>query len=115
MFRIFSEHGLTLVEFGPKYDSLDESAVYAVGDQLLEVASTADPPLLVFDLSETKYIGSHFIEILLRASKRLSERQGRLVLCGLSPSCAEVLHFTRLDDLWENVATREDAKAAVCG
>jgi anti-anti-sigma factor len=50
-----------------------------------------------------------FIELLVRAWKRLKQRGGNLVLCELQPFCAEVLQTTRLDTLWEIYQTRSDA------
>jgi hypothetical protein len=34
-------------------------------------------------------------------------------LCGVQPFCAEVIHVTRLDTLWESFPTREEAVAVL--
>jgi anti-anti-sigma factor len=80
---------------------------------MLEQAQTAEPPLIVLDLAETAYMGSAFIETISRTWKRVNARSGQLVLCSLTPFCAEVLRATRLDTLWKHYPTRGDAIAAL--
>lgn len=113
MARVHRQDEVTIVELDPEYDSLDESVLQQIHDLLVALAQTAVPPLLVLDLSRTTFMGSGFIEMIFRAWKRLVARQGRLVLCGLQPYCAEVLKATRLDTLWESRATREEAVVAL--
>jgi anti-sigma B factor antagonist len=91
---------VTVIELAAAYDSLDEDALDDFADVLLTEAVTVDPPRMVIDLSKTTFIGSMFIELLVRAWKRLSERGGGLALCGLHPFCAEVLQASRLDTIW---------------
>jgi anti-anti-sigma factor len=99
----------TILELGPSYESLDQAALLEFGGLVLSEAIHCEPPRLILDLSQTTYIGSSFIEVLVRAWKRLRQRNGNLVLCGLQPFCAEVLRISRLDSLWPICATREDA------
>jgi anti-anti-sigma factor len=113
MVQLTRQHDVTVVELGPHYDSLEEGALEELGDVLLTNATLVEPPLLVLDLSQTSVIGSRFIELLVRAWKRLSERGGGLALCGLQPFSSEVLRVTRLDTLWESFSDRESAVAAL--
>ena len=91
---------MTVVELEASYNSLDEKALDELGGLLLTKATLIDPPDMIIDLSKTSYIGSMFVELLVRTWKRLAERGGRLALCGLHPFCAEVLKISRLDTLW---------------
>lgn len=100
MIQLTRYPNLTVVELEDSYNSLDEQALDELGGLLLMEATLIDPPYMVVDLSKTDYIGSLFIEILVRAWKRLAERGGHLALCGLHPFCAEVLRISRLDTLW---------------
>jgi len=113
MVKVEWQGDVTLIEMGREYDALDEPTLRRASDLLLSQAQMADPPLLVLDLSQTAYIGSAAIEMIFRAWKRLRERGGRLVLCGLQPFCADVLKAARLDSLWDSFATREEAVAGV--
>ncbi len=103
------QNDVTVLEMGPAYDSLDETALDELGSLLLTTAATADPPFVVLDLGGTDFIGSLFIEVLVRAWKRLTERGGTFVLCCVQPFCEEVIKTTQLDTLWGIFPTREQA------
>ena len=113
MIRVSRQQDVTIVELGPSYESLDKGAIAEMGDVLLNQATEAEPPRMVLDLSETNYIGSAFVELLVRVWKRLTQRGGTMALCGLRPFCTEVLRVTRLDRLWNAFPTRDQAVAAV--
>lgn len=108
------EDGVTVVGLGPAFVNLDELKLDEIRDQLLDIPQTVDPPLLVLDLSNTKFFGSSFIEVLFRIWNRLSARPGgQFVIAGLTPYCAEVLAITHLDKLWRTFPTRADAVQAL--
>lgn len=111
MIRVDTQQGVTIIELGSAYESLDDDALEEVGGLILTKAAAAESPWLVLDLSGTQYIGSTFIELMVRAWKRLRQRGGNMVLCGVQPFCAEILRATKLDTLWEVVPTREEALA----
>lgn len=115
MIDVSRQQDVTVIRLGPSYPTLDDDVLDEIGGLLLTEAVTADPPRLVLDLSDTTYFGSTFVEVLVRVWKRLSEREGTLVLCGLQPFCAEVLHISRVDTLWQSFPTRDQAVAAVRG
>jgi anti-sigma B factor antagonist len=113
MIRVSRQQDVTVIELGASYESLDKCVLEDFGGVLLTEASRAEPPRMVLDLSGTSYVGSAFIELVVRAWKRLRVRGGTMVLCGLGPLCAEVLRVTRLDQLWKAFPTRDQAVAAL--
>ena len=113
MIEFSRQRDVTIVELGPSYESLDDRILEEIRGALLSEASKADPPPMVLDLSGTNYIGSAFIELLVRVWKRLTERGGTMVLCGLRPFCAEVLRVTGLDHLWRVFPTQDQAVTAI--
>jgi anti-sigma B factor antagonist len=113
MSKVTRQSDVTVVQLGPNYDSLNDEALAEFGEALLAEATHAEPPRLVVDLSPTDYIGSSFLELLVRAWKRIKERDGVMALCGVRPFCAEVLQVTRLSTLWAVHATPEEAVAAL--
>jgi anti-anti-sigma factor len=117
MSRSIRRHGVTIVICGPSYDSLDEDAVEETGGLMLVESSHIEPPLLVLDMSRTRFIGSCFIELMLRTWKRLKQRGKNMVLCGVTPFCGEVLQITKLTTLWRIVwrivPSKQDAIAAL--
>ncbi|MEE8451280.1 MAG: STAS domain-containing protein [Thermoguttaceae bacterium] len=116
MIRVDTQQGVTIIELGSAYESLDDDALEEIGGLILTKATAVEPPWMVLDLSGTRYIGSTFIELMVRAWKRLRQRGGNMVLCGVQPFCAEVLRTTKLDTIWTVAATREEALAhAVAG
>jgi len=104
-------HQITLLETPAEVGSFDEEATRRFCGELLERASRVDPPWVIVDLTHTTYIGSHFLESLVRAWKRLKARDGRLVLCGLRSMVLEVMQIARLDTLWEIYDNRQQAIA----
>jgi len=109
MCRSIRVKGIVVIEFGASYASLNDDALEEAGGLLLTEAVHVQPPRLVLDLSQTDLIGSTFIELLVRAWKRLRERGGTMVFCGLHPFCVEVLEVTRLTTLWDIYPTRAEA------
>ena len=113
MASVKKQDGVTVIEFGPRYESLSDAVLQEDGGVLLGEAYHADPPELLLDLSQTSFIGSRFIELVVRAWKRLQTRGGAMVLCGLQPFCAEVLRVTKLDTIWQVCPTRQEGLAVL--
>jgi anti-anti-sigma factor len=114
MARVIQQDGVTIIELGDRYDSLDDESLDQLCDALLEAASTSAPPVLLLDLSNTRIIGSRFIGLLVRAWKRVQDRKGRMGLCCVPPFCREALITTRLyDTLWTAYDTREQGIEAL--
>ncbi len=106
--------GVTVIQLGPDYESLDEHLLDDLRTFLLQCCETADPARVVIDLSHTTFFGSAFIEILVQIWKGLSDCEGgEFAISGLTPNCAEVLQVTHLDSLWKIFDTREEAVAAI--
>jgi len=104
------QDGVTVIALGPEYESLDEHLLDDLRTALLSVAQQADPPLIVLDLSHTRFFGSAFLEVLFRMWNCLREREdGRLCISGLTPYCREVLEVTHLDSVWQICETRDEA------
>jgi anti-sigma B factor antagonist len=109
MHRVTQEHGVTIIELGPSYAALDHDPLEECGEVLLSQAVRAEPPRLILDMSQTTLIGSSFIELVVRAWKRVKNRDGMMALCGLQPFCMEVMKVSRLDTIWPIYADRPAA------
>ena len=111
--RIHTEttpNGVTVVALGAEYENLNEPVLAELEASLLETADSIDPPLLVLDLSHTRFFGSAFLEVLFRVWTRLKKRDGgRFALSGLTDYCAEVVETTHLDDVWPIAPDRQAA------
>ncbi len=110
--QILQVGDVTVVEFGPRCELVEDQILEALGAELLAVVRAAEPPRVILDLSRTKFFGSGFIEVLLRVWKELQHKpHARLILCGVQIYCREVLQITHLDQLWPIVDTRDAALA----
>ena len=105
----------TVIALESQYDSFDDAAINHLSEVLLHQAGAANPALVVLDFAETKFFGSRFVEVAVRAWKRLRQRQGQMALANLNPFCTEVLESARLNQLWSFYPTREAAVAAISG
>lgn len=102
--------GVTVIQLGTEYENLNESSMEGLGESLMHLAENADPPLIVLDLSQTKFFGSAFIELMFRTWNQLNHREGgKFGLSGLSEYCREVVEVTHLDRLWSVHTTWEEA------
>ncbi len=109
------EKNVTVLVLDASYASLDDKPLEELGETLLTEATYAEPPRLLLDLSGTRSVGSRFIELLVRAWKRIRARDGAMALCGVQPLCAEVFAVSRLDTLWQMYPTRGDGLSAMVG
>jgi anti-anti-sigma factor len=64
---------------------------------------------LVLEMDKVDQIPSRLMGQLITLQKRILQRDGALRLCGLTPECAQALHFCRLDKALPNYECREDA------
>jgi anti-sigma B factor antagonist len=68
---------------------------------------------IVVDLSETTFLDSTALGVLIGAVKRLRSRDGRLTIVNVDPNIAKTFEITGLDQIFTIRATREEAVAAL--
>ena len=108
------EDGVTVVALGPAFAQIDERIVDQIRESLDLDPYLAQQPLLVIDLSYTRFFGSSFIEILFGLWTKLNGIPGgRFALSGVTPYCREVLKVTHLDTLWGMYGTSKEAVEAL--
>lgn len=92
---------VTCIRLGPEFETLDETALDAIRNSVLEAATSASPPRVLIDLTYTKFFGSSFIELLFRIWNRINAQPGgKFGISGLTSYCREVMTITHLDKLW---------------
>jgi anti-anti-sigma factor len=111
MAKVLRQEGITIVEIDAHYDSLDVTRLNEFGDQLLKAVAEAEPPKVLLDMGRTTFIGSNFLGLLIRAWKRLRDRQGELAICSVNEVCGEVLRASKLDMIWQVFPDRQAAVA----
>ena len=82
-------------------------------EALLDVVGKRDAKHAIIDLTELDYFGSIMLYLMVRLWKRVSAREGNLVICNVSKVGEEILKTAKFDSMWPIVATRDEALAAV--
>ncbi len=93
---------------------LDAAGAPGLERELQQRLGGARPHLLV-DLSETTYISSNGLRVLLAACKSARRAGGWLRLCCLGPRLVEIFEMVGFDQVFDIYATREDAEQAAQG
>jgi anti-sigma B factor antagonist len=70
---------------------------------------------IVVDLSETTFLDSTALGVLIGAVKRLRSREGALVIVNVDQNIAKTFEITGLDQIFTIVGTRDEAVAALDG
>jgi anti-sigma B factor antagonist len=81
--------------------------------QKLAEAIEAGRNKVVVDLTETTFLDSTALGVLIGAVKRLRSDHGRLVLVNVDANIAKTFEITGLDQIFTILSTREDAIAAL--
>jgi anti-sigma B factor antagonist len=68
---------------------------------------------IVIDLTDTTFLDSTALGVLIGAVKRLRSRDGALALVNVDENIAKTFEITGLDQIFTIVATREEALRAV--
>jgi anti-anti-sigma factor len=68
---------------------------------------------LILDLTNVRYISSWGLRCILAAGKRLDQKGGQLLACGLNAMVKEVFHISGFDSAFLTFPTIEGALAAV--
>jgi len=113
MVQVTQQNGVTVLCTGPKYTGLENQALDELANTLLAEIARSSPPRIVIDMTRTEYIASSFIELMIRAWKRVKHDSGTMALCAVHSYCQEVLRVSHLDTVWPIYATRDEAIRAV--
>jgi anti-anti-sigma factor len=94
---------------------LDFSMIEAGGSDILNLLGNGTVKNVVLDFHKTDYYGSTALGFFVKLWKRVRDRQGRMVFCGVSEHEREILKATNLDGLWPIFLSWEEALKAVEG
>ena len=94
---------------GPVSGLADDRALGELDRVLAELQGGPVDRVLV-DFGQSPYFGSIMLETLRRIWNDVHGRQGRMVLCNVSPVGQEILQVAKFDQIWPIVATRSDAE-----
>src|ERR1700754_2210970 len=81
--------------------------------QVLTEAIEGGKTRMVVDLSETTFLDSTALGVLIGAVKRLRSREGALAIVNTDANIAKTFEITGLDQIFTIVPSRDDALAAL--
>ncbi|MBN2455838.1 MAG: STAS domain-containing protein [Sedimentisphaerales bacterium] len=101
--------GATIVAFTDE-KILEESDIRALQESLVSVIAQAEPMNIILDFQSVRFLSSAVLGLLIRISKRIYERKGRLKLCNIDAKIYEIFKITRLTQVFDIC---QDIEAAV--
>ncbi len=89
---------------------LEEKDIRALQESVMSVIEQADDIQLVLDFGQVVFLSSAVLGLLIRISKRISEKGGKLSLCNISPKIYEVFKITQLTKIFD---IQKDVNSAI--
>jgi anti-sigma B factor antagonist len=91
---------------------LEETDIRALQETIMSVIESASGGTnMILDFTNVRFLSSAVLGLLIRISKRIYERDGRLKLCNINPKIYEVFKITRLTktfDIYDDVDSAVD-------
>ena len=91
---------------------LEEMDIRALQETIMSVIESASGGMnMILDFGNVRFLSSAVLGLLIRVSKRIYERDGRLKLCNINPKIYEVFKITRLTktfDIYNDVDSALD-------
>lgn len=112
-FKTEWHNDVLVLEFRGDLVSLDADNHAQVIDHLIPMFDDRPPPRLVVDVRRLEKADSTFVALLVQLWKTLTPRDGKLVLASVNQTFRSVLHYSKLDTVWEIYASSEEAIAAI--
>lgn len=109
--EIRTESDVTIVTLGPEFERIDHETI-AHCTEILDWVKSAEPLHMVLDLSHTESVNSEFLGLLFALCRVISRYGGQFATTGASDHCRQMFAVTKLDTLFEQFETSEDAVAA---
>lgn len=85
----------TVVSFADE-KILEEQDIKALQESIMSIIEQADRISLILDFGNVRFLSSAVLGLLIRVSKRIYEREGKLRLCNINPKIYEIFKITRL-------------------
>jgi anti-anti-sigma factor len=95
---------------GFRYDALHYEY-----NQIHKALLAPDIRHLVVDLISVEFLGSLMLGVIIKLSKRVKDRGGKVVLCNASDQMKSILDMQNLTSVWPLFPARSDALRALVG
>ncbi len=88
---------------------LEDTDIQQLEDALLPLIQQNENINLLIDFSEVKFLSSSVLGLLIRISKKIYEKQGKLTLCSIDQKIYEVFKITRLEKVFDIKQDKQQA------
>lgn len=102
-------HGAVIVATLADEKILDDTQIQELEGSFMPLVEQNDAIQLIVDFSNVKFLTSSALGLLIRISKKIYEKGGKLRLCAIDSKIMEVFRITRLDKIFEIFPDQEDA------
>jgi len=93
-------HGVTVVDFSG-LTILDQTTVESISRRLDELVEVKDRRKLLLEFSEVKFLSSSLLGALISLHKKVTARNGRIVITSLRPELQKVFKIAKIEKLFE--------------
>lgn len=80
---------------------LEDRDIQALAESIMSVIEQAGRINLILDFCNVRFLSSAVLGLLIRVSKKVYERDGRLGLCNINPKIYEIFKITRLTKIFD--------------
>jgi len=80
---------------------LEEKDLQALQESIMSVIDQAERINLILDFCNVRFLSSAVLGLLIRVSKKVYERDGKLGLCNIDPKIYEIFKITRLTKIFD--------------
>jgi len=99
--EVLSSGPVSRVRLVDQWPAYHEQEIRELIAELNSVVDAADCRTLFMDCSNVKVLSSEMLSKLILLQRRLKEKEGKLILCGIRGEVREVLSWTKLDQFFE--------------
>jgi len=88
---------------------LEDGDILRLQESVMSVIDQAESMNLVLDFVNVQFLSSAVLGFLIRLSKRVYEKQGKLALCNINAKIYEIFKITRLTKIFDIYKNAEEA------
>ena len=91
---------------------LEDKDIQAIDSSITAVLEQSEQICMVLDFCNVRFLSSAVLGLLIRLSKKIYEKEGRLMLCGIDTKIYEIFKITRLTkvfDIYDDVESAVDS------
>ncbi|MDD5459343.1 MAG: STAS domain-containing protein [Phycisphaerae bacterium] len=80
---------------------LEQKDIDVLSESLTAAVEKADNQKIILDFGNVKFLSSAVLGVLIRITKKIYERGGKVRFCSIDPKIFEIFKITRLNKIFE--------------